>query len=688
MRHIGIILCASLIAGAVYGQTETGTDTPVAEPDTIVAEPDTTNREMSPEAASTYLRELMKHDSLWRPEGEPMRVSLERLLYQYSEPFDSARNRLARFPYDSVEIRQIAFIRNDTLPVKWLNDSTLVIDTTTLERDPFITRTRVVERTVDTTLTDTTWAESEPDYIDRMIDSLLHGPDTTSRAQDLPGPTSDTLESAKDTVPDSYQTTASGERYTLQQRDTTLLTRDTVPETIIDTLLLESAGLDFYRVSGMRLQPERTGEGAGTYRLAPDSAAMLVPDTSLALVADAASPFYRVPGRRLPDSLEMAVNRLLDYTFTRDSIPLYIHDANGGKTAFWLSARDRALHRYWVKNNANDSVTIWMGNPSKYDVTLMLEDDVTISRIRKVVVDDIPISRVVPRLELAETDKLKEIPVYWSYDFSTSLAFNQTYLANWAKGGENSLSTMLDINGEAKYTNKEAETEWTNNARLKYGSIITEEHGLRTNTDMLEFNSQYNKVIREKIDFSTVFYMKNQLARGYNYPNDSVVVSKFLNPTTFTLGVGVEYKPFKKTMLNFSPLSYKNTFVLDTAGIDQTNHGIDADKKARQEMGGQLLIKNKISVWDGLNISNSLRLFSNYFDNPQNIDVDWEMSLDKRINWYFSVSLNLHLIYDDNIRFPVMDDNGDPVLLPDGSKKKVPKMQFKEFVGLTFAFKF
>jgi len=141
-------------------------------------------------------------------------------------------------------------------------------------------------------------------------------------------------------------------------------------------------------------------------------------------------------------------------------------------------------------------------------------------------------------------------------------------------------------------------------------------------------------------------------------------------------------------MLNFSPLSYKNTFVLDTAGIDQTNHGIDADKKARQEMGGQLLIKNKISVWDGLNISNSLRLFSNYFDNPQNIDVDWEMSLDKRINWYFSVSLNLHLIYDDNIRFPVMDDNGDPVLLPDGSKKKVPKMQFKEFVGLTFAFKF
>jgi hypothetical protein len=255
---------------------------------------------------------------------------------------------------------------------------------------------------------------------------------------------------------------------------------------------------------------------------------------------------------------------------------------------------------------------------------------------------------------------------------------------------------VLDIVGTAKYTNNEAKTQWTNSGRLKYGNIITEENGLRTTTDMIELNSQYNKKIREKLDLSSIFYFKTQAARGYKYPNDSVVVSKFLNPATFTLGVGFEYKPFKNTLINFSPLSWKSTFVLDTttapgpglSGIDQTRHGIDKDKKSRQELGGQLLIKNTMTVLDGTNISNTIRLFSNYIDNPQNVDVDWEMNIDRKINWYFTIQLNLHMIYDHDIRFPVLDDNDLPVLLPDGKPKESPKMQFKEFLGLTLMFKF
>jgi hypothetical protein len=182
--------------------------------------------------------------------------------------------------------------------------------------------------------------------------------------------------------------------------------------------------------------------------------------------------------------------------------------------------------------------------------------------------------------------------------------------------------------------------------------------------------------------------MKNQIARGYKYPNDSVVVSKFLNPGMVTIGAGLEYKPAKNTSLNFSVLSYKNTFVLDTANIDQTRHGIDKDKRVRQEMGGQLVVKNKISILDGLDISNTLRLFTNYLDEPQNVDVDWEINLERKINWYFTVQLNLHMIYDEDILFPVMDDDDQPVLLPDGSPQKEPKLQFKQFLGVTLSFKF
>jgi len=135
-------------------------------------------------------------------------------------------------------------------------------------------------------------------------------------------------------------------------------------------------------------------------------------------------------------------------------------------------------------------------------------------------------------------------------------------------------------------------------------------------------------------------------------------------------------------------LSYKNTFVLDTAKIDQIRHGIEADKKLKQEMGGQLVVKNSVSILDGLDISNTVRLFTNYLNNPQNVDVDWEISMERKINWYFTVLLNLHFIYDDDIRFPVLDENEQPVLLPDGSPKKSPKLQFKEFLGITLSFKF
>jgi hypothetical protein len=184
--------------------------------------------------------------------------------------------------------------------------------------------------------------------------------------------------------------------------------------------------------------------------------------------------------------------------------------------------------------------------------------------------------------------------------------------------------------------------------------------------------------------------MRQQLAKGYKYPSNdsSVLVSKFLNPGTMTIGLGAEYKPFEKTIINIAPISYKSTFVLDTANIDQTIHGIPAGRRSKREFGTQVVVQNQISPFKGMDITNTARLFSNYLNNPENIDVDWEITVSQRINWFFTVRLNLHMIYDDDVRFPVLDENNDPVLNPDGTERKVPKMQLKEFLGLALSFKF
>ena len=120
-----------------------------------------------------------------------------------------------------------------------------------------------------------------------------------------------------------------------------------------------------------------------------------------------------------------------------------------------------------------------------------------------------------------------------------------------------------------------------------------------------------------------------------------------------------------------SPLGIET--VLDTALIDQTKHGIKEGKRSKQEMGLQIVLNNKLTPFEDMTIVNHLRLFSSYMHKPQNVDVDWELILDQKINLFFTIRLNLHLIYDDDIMFPVFDSNGDAILLPGGDEKKIAK---------------
>lgn len=658
MRYIFLFLFGLIISSNLYSQIETENSEETEIPDSTLV--------LSPSAASEYITQLIENEQLWSATGDTMRLSLSRLLGHYSEPFDSVQSRLSAFQYDSVKTKEVQLIKRDTLYLKWLNDSTFIKDSPDLERSPLIRQTTIFQAINDTVLVQ---EEDNVHELDVYGDPLFFRQDTS-------GIKTDFLQNRRRV--DS-----------INRNKTGLVGTDTVTVVTIDSSYLRIKNIQLYNISNNFITPPLFSSSEDkSYWFLPDSTRLIIATRTRATVAEGDSPFYIVTGTYMPDSLKVAVQTLLDFTNRRDSILLYLNDINGRRTPFWLTTGDDELYRYWVKNYRNDSITIWMGNPSKNDLTFTLEQGVNLERLKKVIVDDIPIARVRPELKLVGMKPLKEIPVYWDYSFSNSFSLNQTYLSNWSKGGENSFSSLLDMQGTATYNDKKAKTEWTNNARIKFGTLITEEFGLRTNADIFEINSQYNKKLKEKLDFSTIFYMKNQLARGYNYPNDSVVISKFLNPGTFTIGVGLEYKPFKKTSLNLSPLSYKNTFVLDTANIDQTLHGIASNKRSRQEMGGQLLVKNSFSLMKDLDISNKVRLFSGYLNHPENIDVDWEIEIEKKLSYYFTIMLNLHMIYDDDVLFPVLDEDNEPVILPDGSVYKVPKLQFKQFLGLSFLFKF
>jgi hypothetical protein len=422
-----------------------------------------------------------------------------------------------------------------------------------------------------------------------------------------------------------------------------------------------------------------------------DTTILVVVDTLHEVVSDYPGfPFtyYNYPWQG--DSIKTAVNTLLDYIQARDSSIINITGLGNALIPVWLNSKSGKMQRYWLRNELNDSVTVWIGASSRNTLELILEKGVSFRR--PVMQGNYSEAKIevqeVDKSKLLEVKKIIVKPQDWKYHSEASFALNQASLTNWVRGGESSISLSTDITGYANYDNKELKITSKNFARLKYGLIKSGEGGIKKNLDLLETNSKLNHEAFGKFDFSAILLFKTQIDRGYTYGADTVLVSRFMNPAILTTGIGLDYKPNKSTSVNFSPFSYKGTFVPDTARIDQTKYGISKDKRSLNEPGISFMITNEFKPVKTVTVVNRLQLFSNYINHPQNIDVDWEMILTASINWFTDVRFNTHLIFDDDTRTTVLDKNRNPVLGTDGKPVKTARVQFKELLGFSFIFRF
>jgi hypothetical protein len=396
------------------------------------------------------------------------------------------------------------------------------------------------------------------------------------------------------------------------------------------------------------------------------------------------------------DSIKAAVKSLLNYLSDRDSTIINFTGIGHDTIPIMLNSKAGRVMRYWLKNEFSDSVTIWIGNPSKNTIGLYLEQGVNFRRPMR------QENNLKAKINVKYPDNSKLLDLqniiirsqYWKYHNEASFVLNQASLSNWVKGGESSISTALDITEYADYNNKKKKISSNHFLRLNFGYIATGTEGIRKNLDLLETNSKFNHKAFGKFDFSAIMLFKTQIARGLNYfkttaGNDtSNMVSKFMNPATLTVGLGLDFKPNKTTSINFSPFSYKGTFVTDTIHIDQTQYGIAKNRKSLNEPGVSFMISNEFKPIKTVSIINRVQLFTNYIHNPQNVDVDWEMIATAKLNWFTDVRFNTHLIFDDDTRTGEQYKDGQPVLNLDGTPKKTARIQFKEMLGFALSFRF
>ena len=64
------------------------------------------------------------------------------------------------------------------------------------------------------------------------------------------------------------------------------------------------------------------------------------------------------------------------------------------------------------------------------------------------------------------------------------------------------------------------------------------------------------------------------------------------------------------------------------------------------------------------------------------------MIVTANLNRFTDVRLNTHLIFDDDTKTIVLDNEGKEVPGPDGKPKKAARIQFKELLGFSFIFRF
>ncbi len=299
--------------------------------------------------------------------------------------------------------------------------------------------------------------------------------------------------------------------------------------------------------------------------------------------------------------------------------------------------------------------------------------------------------------------------VHWKRGAFLGLDINQGTLTNWAAGGDH-FSLALGVKADLYANYSDNRNSWDNNLNMGLGFLQTSSQGIRKSDDKLELYSKYGYRFSKHWYYSVLVNVRTQFANGYNYPDDSTVISHFLAPGYALGSVGISYQPNDNFSIFMSPVTSRFVIVNDQrlanegafgakeAVYDTTILGerylVKPGKRINYELGAYLSIIYNKEIFKNINWKTRLELYSNYLDNPQNIDVHWNSLITFKVNKFISASVTTELIYDNDVKYITYVKNADGSIKQDpltGEKiilDKSARIQFKELVGIGFAYTF
>ncbi|MEZ4799258.1 MAG: DUF3078 domain-containing protein [Flavobacteriales bacterium] len=291
-----------------------------------------------------------------------------------------------------------------------------------------------------------------------------------------------------------------------------------------------------------------------------------------------------------------------------------------------------------------------------------------------------------------------EDSVKWKKGLVVSINNTFTYLNQWAAGGNNSVSSTGIVSAFTNYRN--GKNSWDNSIDVASGILLQslDSRAIKTD-DKIDFTSKYGRQASEKWYYAALFNFKTQFAPGYaplatGLPDYDSKISDFMAPGWSLFSLGMDYKPNDKFSAFISPITYRGIFVLDQTLADAGAFGVKrqfaedgvtviqgSGENLRSEMGAYVRLQYTNDIFENVNYKTKLELFSNYLEDPQNVDVSWENLITIKANKWLTTTIFTHLIYDDNTTIiKQVDETGTPTNVG-------PGLQFKSIVGIGLSWK-
>lgn len=261
------------------------------------------------------------------------------------------------------------------------------------------------------------------------------------------------------------------------------------------------------------------------------------------------------------------------------------------------------------------------------------------------------------------------IPNGWTRAGNISILFNQAaFNHEWTGGGTSNVSGNVSLTYDFNY--KHDKISWNNRLIAEYGITKNKDdkYSRKTN-DRLELNSILGREIKESNWYYSFFLnFKTQFTSGYEFNTDlnpedegyRTEVTKFMSPGYLQFGPGLLWKKSDNLYVNIAPATARLIFVNseftdvgnDPALIAIYNEnpyfGVDANKTSRFEFGASLSGYAKFDIMANVTAENILNLYSNYLEDPQNVDIDYTLNLVMKVNNYITTNVTFQAIYDDN----------------------------------------